>query len=95
MPVGTPYALVATDGYDPYFPERNFVISGVTKDQFGAALPSCSVYLINQATNIAEQSQTSDASGNFSFTVDKTATYRVYSTNGTVSGVTLNTLTGV
>lgn len=79
------------------FPERNYIISGVTKDSTGAVLGSCTVKLFNTATNILEQTTVSDASGNYSFTVDKTQTYYEVSYKAgapDVAGTTVNTLAG-
>jgi hypothetical protein len=86
-----------SDGNEPYYQERNYTLSGVTRDATGAALGSCTVSLFNSATNIQEQNTTSDASGNYSFIVDKTQTWYVvaYKAGGTpVAGTTLNTLAG-
>lgn len=81
----------------PIFEERNYVISGVTKDSTGAPLGGCVVKLFNRATDVKEQETTSDASGNYSFSVDKTQTwYEVSYKPGApdVAGTTLNTLAG-
>lgn len=90
-------ARLLADGNVPYFPERNFTITGVTKDSTGAALGSCVCDLINTATKLIEQTLTSDASGNYSFIVDKTQRYKVdsYKTGAPdVAGCTVNTLAG-
>jgi hypothetical protein len=81
----------------PIFEERNFLIVGVTKDSSGAALGNCLVRLFNAATNVMEQSATSDASGNYTFTVDKTqqwyaVSYKVGAPD--VAGTTRNDLVG-
>lgn len=79
------------------FPERNYTITGVTKDSSGVALGSCTVRLFNTATNLLEQTTVSDASGNYSFTVDKTQTYYEVSYKAgapDVAGTTVNTLAG-
>jgi len=81
----------------PYFPERNFTITGVTRDATGAALGSCTVRLFNTATNGLEQTVISDASGNYAFVVDKTqAYYTVEYKAGApdVRGTSNNTLAG-
>ena len=83
--------------YLPIFEERNYTITDVTKDATGTPLGSCLVLLFNAATNVLEQSTTSDASGNYSFVVDKTQTYwtREYKSGGTpVAGTSVPTLTG-
>lgn len=80
-----------------YFEEKNFNISGVTRNSSGAALANCTVKLFNQATNQLEQSGVSDASGNYSFTVDKAAVWLVLaylSGSPDVAGTTVNTLAG-
>ena len=84
------------DSYLPIFEERNFTITDVTKDSAGAALGNCVVKLFRTADDVLEQSTTSDASGNYSFAVDKTKQYYcVAYKNGTpVFGTTANTLMG-
>ncbi len=75
--------------------ERNYTITGQTQDNAGAALASCTVRLFNTATNVMEQTTTSDATGAYTFVVDKTQTWYVIASNGTpVQGVTGNTLAG-
>lgn len=93
-----PHGPVAFDFKFPrLFQERNYTISGVTKDSTGAALGSCIVRLFNTDTNEVEQTTTSDASGNYSFIVDKTkgfycVSYKTGSPD--VAGTTVNTLAG-
>lgn len=94
---GMPIVRSAYDGNQATFPERNYTISGVTKDATGAALGTCDVRLFNTATNVMEQITTSDASGNYAFVVDKTQTwftvaYKVGAPD--VAGTTVNTLVG-
>lgn len=79
----------------PVFAERNYLITGVTKDAAGAALGNCVVKLFNAATDALEQTTTSDASGNYSFIANKTKTfYCVAYKAGSpdVAGTTVNTL---
>jgi hypothetical protein len=81
----------------PYFPERNYTISGVTIDATGAALGNCVVRLFNTATNTQEQVTTSDASGAYAFVVDKTQAWYVVSYKAgapDVTGITVNTIAG-
>lgn len=81
----------------PFFEERNYTISGVTCDSTGVALGSCVVRLFNAATNVQEQITTSDASGNYSFIVDKTQLWyaTAYKAGAPdVEGGTVNTLAG-
>jgi hypothetical protein len=86
------------DGIVPYFPERNFVISGVTKDATGAPLGGVAVELFNTATDVREQAMVSDAGGNYAFTVDKTQFWYLsaYKSGAPdVAGSTVNTLVGL
>ncbi len=79
------------------FAERNYTISGVTKDSTGAALGTCIVKLFFTVSDVFSQQTTSDASGNYSFAVNKTATYYVVSYKAgapDVAGTTVNTLAG-
>jgi hypothetical protein len=78
--------------------QANRVVSGLTKDSGGAPLGLCTVDLFNSATDIREQSVISDASGNYSFTVDPTMHYYCVAYlvgSPDVSGTTVNTLAGV
>ena len=59
----------------PIFEERNYTLTGVSRNATGVALGLCTVKLFNSATDSKEQTTTSDASGNYSFVVDKTQTY--------------------
>ena len=77
--------------------ERNYTISGLTKNSVGTAVGSVTVRLFNTATNAQEQVTTSDGSGNYSFTVAKTQTfYTVQYLAGSPDtfGSSLNTLAG-
>lgn len=81
----------------PIFEERNYTISGVTQDSTGAALGVCTVNLFYTATNVLAQTTTSDATGNYSFVVDKTVSFYVvsYKTGAPdVAGTSINTLAG-
>ena len=60
--------------------ERNYTITDITRDATGAALGLCTVLLFNAANNVLVLTTTSDASGNYSFVVDKTQTYYSYET---------------
>lgn len=89
-----------TSDYDPVFAERNFIVSGVTLNETGAAEGGFTVYLFDMGTGfpVLKQTTVSDMSGNYSFTVDKTTTY--WATTYKVgaphkAGATLNTLVGV
>lgn len=52
-----------------YFPPRDFVIGGVSRDSTGAALGGCTVKLYNFDNDQMVASTVSDGSGNYSFTV--------------------------
>lgn len=96
---GTPGPRIVRglDENTPVFAERNYTLTGVTKDSTGAALASCTVRLFNASNNALEQTTTSDASGNYSFVVDKTQTYfEVAYKSGApdVAGTTVRTLAG-
>jgi hypothetical protein len=81
----------------PATQQANRTITGVTRDQFGTALGTCTVYLINWNSKGFEQTTVSDGSGNYSFVVDPTGQYRVISDDAgnTVAGISLNNLVGV
>lgn len=55
------------------------MIAGVSRDSAGAALGVCTMTLFRNDGGVLtqEQTTTSDASGNYSFVVDKTRSYRV------------------
>ena len=76
-----------------------FAIVGITRDSAGAALGSCAVKLYRFSDDTVAASQTSDASGNFTFWVpDSTTNYytRAYKTGAPdVAGTSLNTLVGI
>lgn len=80
-----------------YFEEKNFIISGVTRDSNGFPLGGCTVNLFYSSSNILAQTTISDGSGNYSFTVDKTVQfYEVSYKAGApdVAGTSVNTLAG-
>lgn len=84
------------DGTSPVFEERNFTISGITKDSGGTPIANCAVKLFN-SSDVKEQETVSDGSGNYSFVVDKTKAWYVlcYKSGAPdVTGATLNTLQG-
>lgn len=96
--IGGVLSFMSQDGYNPYFPERNYVISGVTKDATGAPLGGVTVELFNTATDRREQAMVSDASGNYAFVVDKTQRWylNAYKSGAPdVAGSTVNTLVGL
>lgn len=82
----------------PYFPERNYTISGTTVDVNGAVLGGCIVKLFYTASDVIAQQTTSHATlGTYSFNVDKTVTfYTVEYKAGPpdVYGSSVNTLAG-
>lgn len=83
----------------PLLPTKTYVISGVTKDSTGAALPSCSITLFRTANcSIAAQGVISDAAGNYSIAASPAlAHYAVAYLPGSPdrAGTTVNTLVGV
>lgn len=94
---GIPVVKGFADGTIPFFEERNYTITGITKDSSGVALGGCTVMLFNTSTCTLEQQVVSDASGNFTFIVDKTkkwfeVSYKVGTPD--VAGTTVNTLVG-
>ncbi len=79
IPNATGGAVAPFGEADPYFPERNYVISGMTKDATGAVLAFAIVALFSQQGSqlVQEQVSFSNASGVYSFTVDKNKSWRV------------------
>lgn len=73
-----------------------WIISGVTKDSAGVALGSCEVHLFDTGTDAEVAQMTSDASGNYSFSVrgNSSTSYAVAYKAGSpdVAGTTVNTL---
>jgi len=95
--IGGVKSFMTQDGANPYFPERNFTITGVTRDSTGAALGNCVVMLYRTDQMNMVQMINSDASGNYSFTVDKTLQWYVTAYKAgapDVAGATVNTLAG-
>lgn len=89
---------------DPYFPERNLKISGITKDSTGATISNCIITLIDITTGIIyPNSAISDSLGNFildipvGFSQIQTDKWQLIakSSDGTLVGITLDNLTGV
>jgi hypothetical protein len=83
--------------WSPVFEERNYTISGVTRNATGSPLGFCTVKLFSSATDTKEQTTTSDASGSYSFVVDKTQLYWTveYLVGAPdVAGTSVNTLAG-
>jgi hypothetical protein len=83
-------------------PTEVFEIIGVSKDSTNSILPNCTMCLFRKdfdsGINIIYTylgNTTSDASGNYYFAVNKGSQYRVTGENGSVVGMTINTLTGV
>ena len=88
---------------DPYFPERNLWITGITKDAMGEALGSCTVKLFDKNTDIESNSTISDAAGNFTLSIPKglsqtqETTWQLMAYKAgipDVVGITVNTLVG-
>lgn len=81
----------------PIFEERNYTITGITKDSSSAALSNCTVNLFDTLSNTLQQTTLSDGSGNYSFVVDKTKAWYVVAYKAgspDVVGGTVNTLVG-
>ena len=81
----------------PFVRDRNYTISGVTRNGQGAILGSCVVHLFLTATDVLWAVTTSDASGNYSFTVPSGSSfYAVAYLVGSpdLAGTTVNTLAG-
>lgn len=85
-------------------PAAVFTISGISKDNAGSVIANCTMSLFrvdyDSGNNLIYKfiSQViSDASGNYSFEVNRTSTYRVTGDNsgGTVFGITNNNLQGI
>jgi len=81
-------------------PTSRFVLSGITKDETGAAVAGFTVYLFNMATGVPVLTDTtiSDANGVYSFNVNLTDPYWVvdYKVGAPdKTGATLKTLAGV
>lgn len=75
-----------------------YVFRGVTRDQYGSAVGTCSVLLYRTSTNVLIDSATSDPSGNFELTTTAypDTHYIVAHKTGSpdIDGVTPNTLVG-
>ena len=75
-----------------------YVFRGVTRDQYGSAVGTCSVLLYRTSTNVLIDSATSDPAGNFELTTTfyPDAHYIVAHKTGSpdIDGVTPNTLIG-
>lgn len=70
-------------------------LRGVTKDSASAPLGSVICRLQNAVNNIVEQTQTSDANGNYLFVAPETSTYQIEAYKAgapDVVGTTVNTL---
>lgn len=82
VPMGIPCTMPVNGGRQnrddtPIYEERNYTITGITKDSGGTPIGAVTVRLFNSATNALEQTTISDGSGNYSFIVDKNATWFV------------------
>jgi hypothetical protein len=99
-----PHAHSGFNETDPYFPERNLQITGITKDSAGSALGNCMlVALDTQNDQDSIGPFVSDAAGNYLIPIPKglnqvqTTTWRIdaYKTGSPdVAGSTVNTLVG-
>lgn len=78
-------------------PTARWLLTGVTKDSTGSALPFCDVDLFISANDVLQQRTQSDASGNYSFSVTIATQYYIVAYKAgspDVSGTTVNTLSG-
>lgn len=75
-----------------------FLVTGVSRDQYGSPIASCTVRLFHTSDNILQDTQTSDASGNFTVSTPyyPDTHYIVAYKSGSpdVEGTTVNTLIG-
>lgn len=76
--------------------KQQWLITGVTRDSAGAVLGNCTVHLFNTIDDAEIAQMNSDASGNYSFTIDGNGQqrYAVAYLAGSpdVAGTTVNTL---
>lgn len=76
--------------------KQQWLITGVTRDSAGATLGNCTVHLFNTINDIEIAEMVSDATGNYSFTIDGNGQqrYAVAYLAGSpdVAGTTVNTL---
>ena len=99
---GIGISFISFQEVDPYFPEQNLRISGVTRDAGGNPLGNCIVVLMEKDSNKFISQTTSDASGNYvlqlpiGYSQENTKTYYevAYLAGTPVMGTTVNTLTG-
>jgi hypothetical protein len=78
--------------------ETVWLIVGQTLDSAGAVLAGCTVTLFRTSDDMPQKTTLSDASGNYSFSVERSTTY--YSVaykagSPDVTGATVDTLAGV
>lgn len=79
-------------------PQR-WIVTGITKDRFGVALPGCMVELFETASNVLRAITTSDANG--IYTMETTVPPLQFQVTAylpgspDVAGITVNTLTSV
>lgn len=100
----TPWnAIEAFQEVDPYFPERNLMITGITKDSTGAVLGGCVVKMVNAQTEILQDTEISDGNGNYNCPIPKglsqqqTTTWQIKAYKAgspDVAGITRNDLVG-
>jgi hypothetical protein len=81
---------IGTIGYRSPGGVANFVLSGVSRDNAGAALGVCLVELQHGKRTIAEV--TSDGAGNFTFLNPGSGPFRIIASKSGFAGVTADTL---
>jgi hypothetical protein len=86
------------DGFVPIYEERNFSISGITKDGAGTPIGGCTVDLFTSVDDVKVATQISDGSGNYSFVMSRNTGITFYCVaylagSPDKAGTTVNTLT--
>jgi len=78
-------------------PTARWLLTGVTKDSTGVALPFCDVDLFTSTDDVLRQTTQSNASGDYSFSVTIATQYYIVAYKAgspDVAGTTVNTLSG-
>jgi hypothetical protein len=76
---------------------QDIILSGTTRDEFGAPLGACSVMAFKTSTRAFVAETTSDVDGAYTLTLHRSIYFLVAYKTGSpdVAGTTLNTLTAV
>ena len=97
-PVASPFRGDPGAGFEGLFPQKNLIVSGVTRDSSSNPLAGCTVKLYDTPTDALIAQTVSDASGNYSFTVSLYGPFYVVAYlpgSPDVAGTTINTLIAV